>query len=73
MSNISNRRLDAVFRSKGAAQDSWNTAQDVKVTRTCTCTLRKLALPTLKAYADGSQAGLILRRFNMQRSFAKTC
>jgi hypothetical protein len=73
MSNTFNKRLDVVFRSKGVAQASWNTAQDVKVMRTCTCMLRKVTLSALKAYTDVSQAGLILRKFNMQRNFAKTC
>jgi hypothetical protein len=41
MSSISNRRLDAAFRSRDVVLALWNMALDVKVMRTCTYMLRK--------------------------------
>jgi hypothetical protein len=41
MLSISNRKPDAVFKSRDEDLVSWNTALGKKVTRTCICTLRK--------------------------------
>lgn len=41
MSSISNKRPDAVFRSKAVAPDSWNTVLVVRVMRICISMLRK--------------------------------
>ena len=73
MSNTFNKRLGAVFRSKDAAQASWNTVQDVKVMRTCIYMLRKITPFALKAWTDISKAGPIPRKFSMQKNSVKTC
>ncbi len=73
MSSISNKRPDAVFRSKVVAPDSWNTVLAVRVMRICISTLRehRMFYPRITTYfISEAQIQLKSRR---QRSSARIC
>jgi hypothetical protein len=73
MSSISNKRPDAVFRSKAVAPDSWNTVLAVRVMRICIFTLRKYRNFYPRIITDFISVAQIQLRSRRQRNFARIC
>src|SRR5438045_3610183 len=73
MSNISNKRLDAEYKSKGAALVSWSMEQAERATRICIYMLRKSIMILQVFPLTQELAAPIPRTYRKPKNFAKTC